>query len=492
MAELLNDNELNLSKEVDVRKHKIKTIKSMGINPYAEKFVETHSIKKALLLKDDDQVSVAGRIVFKRTFGKFMFVQISDVFGKLQVSLSVNELNEKDYEFFTNFVDMGDYVGFSGVMYHTKTNELTVKAHSYKLLSKAMLPLPDKYHGLTDIELRYRQRYLDLIVNPEVKEVFVKRSQTINFIRNYLVKHDFMEVETPVLQTVASGAAARPFVTKHNALDKTLFLRIAPELFLKQVVAGGFPRVFEIGKNYRNEGMDAQHLQEFTMLEWYASYWNFEDNIEFVTDLLKSIVKEITGSEKITYQGVDIDFGGEWPRVNYVERLNEVLGVDVLSYDDVEPLKKHVKTLKLFNNEEIEDLVSLGALFDYVYKRKIRPGIIQPAIVFNYPNLVPLARPSDQNSKITEMFQVLVYGTELVKSYSELVDPIVQREGFEEQMKFKAQGDEEAFSIDEDFMLAMEHGMPPMSGLGLGIDRLVAIITNQEALRDVVLFPTMR
>lgn len=493
MANITNDTEELLYKEADIRKNKIKQLKDMGINPYAPKFEQTHSISQALKLKDDDKVSVAGRIVFKRTFGKFMFIKISDIYGKLQVSLSVNEIDQKDYEFFTTYVDTGDFVGFSGYMYHTKTNELTVKAQSYKLLSKAMLPLPDKYHGLTDIELRYRQRYLDLIANDDVKDVFIKRSKVINYIRSYLVDNDFLEVETPVLQSVASGAAARPFVTKHNVLDKTLYLRIAPELYLKQVVAGGVPRVFEIGKNYRNEGMDSQHLQEFTMLEWYASYWNFEDNIDFVTKMIQGILKEVNGSTKLDYQGTALDFGKEsWPRVDYVAQLNVVLGVDVLSYDNVKDLKEHVKTLNLFDNSEIDDLVSFGALFDYVYKRKIRPLIVQPTVVYNYPNLVPLARPSDDNNKITEMFQVLVAGTELVKAYSELVDPIVQREGFEEQMKFKAQGDDEAFTIDEDFMLAMEHGMPPMSGLGLGIDRFVAILTNQETLRDVVLFPTMK
>ena len=491
MADLQDDTE-NLYKEVDIRKNKIKQLKEMGINPYANKFAETHNIQQARTLLENDKVSVAGRIVFRRTFGKFMFVQIADVYAKLQVSLSVNEINEQDYEFFSTYVDIGDFVGFSGEMYHTKTGELTVRAHSYKLLSKAMLPLPDKFHGLTDIDLRYRQRYLDLIANNQVKEVFLTRTKVLNYIREYLNKNNFLEVETPVLQSVASGAAARPFVTKHNALDKTLFLRIAPELYLKQVVAGGVPRVYEIGKNYRNEGMDAQHLQEFTMLEWYASYWDFNDNIEFVTKLLQELVQLVKGEQTLTYQGTQLNFGGEWARVNYLEELNKVLGVDVLSYYNPDKLKEHIHTLKLFDKSEINELVGLGGIFDYVYKRKIRPNIIQPTIVYNYPNLVPLARPSDKNPKITEMFQVLLVGTELVKAYSELVDPQVQRKGFEDQMKNKENGDEEAFNLDEDFLLAMEHGMPPMSGLGLGIDRLMTILCDQETLRDVVLFPTMK
>jgi lysyl-tRNA synthetase class 2 len=492
MAEITDNDEQMLYKESDIRKNKIKQLKAMGINPFAPKFETTHSILKARELKEGDQVTIAGRMVFRRTFGKFMFVQISDIYARIQVSLSVNEINAETYKFFNDYIDLGDFVGFTGVLYRTKTGELTVQAHSYKLLSKASLPLPEKYHGLTDIDLRYRQRYLDLVSNDETKKVFLTRSKVINFIRNYLADNDFLEVETPVLQSVASGAAARPFVTKHNALDKTLYLRIAPELYLKQVVAGGVPRVYEIGKNYRNEGMDAQHLQEFTMLEWYASFWDYNDNINFITALIKALVKEVKGEEKLTYQGVELNFSGEWAKVDYIAKLNEVLQTDILTYDDVEELKAHILKLRLFDKADLADLVSLGAVFDFVYKRKIRPGIIQPTIVYNYPNLVPLARPSDSNKKVIEMFQVLVVGTELVKAYSELVDPQVQREGFEEQMKNKEKGDEEAFTLDEDFLLAMEHGMPPMSGLGLGIDRLITILTDQETLRDVVLFPTMK
>jgi lysyl-tRNA synthetase class 2 len=352
----LNENDLQSSKEIDIRKNKIKELKQMGINPYAPKFDVTHSIIQARQLNDSDATTIAGRMVFRRVFGKFMFVQIQDVYAKIQVSLSVNQIALDDYNFFKNYVDIGDFVGFSGIIYHTQTNELTVQANSFKLLSKAMLPLPEKYHGLTDMDTRYRQRYLDLIANDEVKDVFIKRSKIISFIRNYLIKNDFLEVETPVLQSVASGAAARPFITKHNALDKTLYLRIAPELFLKQVIAGGVPRVFEIGKNYRNEGMDAQHLQEFTMLEWYASFWDYNKNIEFITKLIKDTVYEVCGSYKINYQGVDIDFGKEWGKVDYIKSLNDLLGVNILDYDDVSVLKKVVNKLNIFDKAEINEI----------------------------------------------------------------------------------------------------------------------------------------
>ena len=492
MVDNNHEEQQNLYKEVDIRKNKIKQLKQMGINPFANKYNCTHSISQARELEVGQEASIAGRVIFWRSFGKFMFVKISDIYNKIQVSLSVNDFSEAEYKFFNDFVDVGDYVGFKGALYYTKTNELTLQAKEFKLLSKATLPLPEKYHGLTDIDLRYRQRYLDMVSNDEVKDVFIKRSRAISYIRQFLVDHDFMEVETPVLQSVASGAAASPFVTKHNTLDKTLYLRIAPELYLKQVVAGGVPRVFEIGKNYRNEGMDAQHLQEFTMLEWYASYWDFNDNIEFVTRLMQSVVKEICGSNKINYLGTELDFSKDFAKVDYIASLNKILGVDILEYDNIEKLKEHILSLNIFDKGEVKALVGRAAVYDYVYKRKIRPSIIQPTIVYNYPNVIPLARNSDENPKVTEMFQVLMVGTELVKAYSELVDPELQRAGFEEQMENKAKGDEEAFAMDEDFLLAMEHGMPPMSGLGLGIDRLVAILTNQETLRDVVLFPTMR
>ena len=486
------NNQETLYKEYDIRAKKINDLKAAGINPFAPKFDASHSIKQARELNDGDTLSVAGRMTFRRTFGKFMFVQISDIYAKIQVSLSVNQIALEDYKWFNDFVDIGDYVGFTGSIYHTKTGELTVQAESFKLLSKAKRGLPEKFHGLTDIETRYRQRYLDLITNEETKQTFIKRSKIINFIRNFLVKHDFMEVETPILQSVASGAAARPFVTKHNALDKTYYLRIAPEIFLKQVVAGGVPRVFELGKDFRNEGMDAQHLQEFTMLEWYASYWDFNNNIDFVTKLLKELIQEVCGTLEIEYQGINLNFGGEWQRVDYIKSLNELLGVNILDFEDVEELKQVVYKLNRFDKGEVEDINNLGALFDYLYKRSIRMDIVQPTIVYNYPNLVPLARPSDENSKTIEMFQVLVAGMEISKAYSELVDPDIQRAGFEEQMRNKANGDEEAFELDEDFLTAMEHGMPPMSGLGLGIDRLVAILTNQPTLRDIVLFPNMK
>ena len=484
----------NLYKEVDIRANKIKELKEMGINPYAEKFEETHTISRARALGEGEKVSVAGRITFRRTFGKFMFIQISDIFDKIQVSLSVNEIEQDKFKFFKDYVDIGDYVGITGEMYVTQTGEITVKTYDYKILSKAVNPLPEKYHGLTDIEARYRQRYLDLVSNEESRKVLLGRSRLVSFIRKYLEEHDFIEVETPILQGAVCGASAKPFLTHHNALDKECNLRIAPEVYLKQVVAGGFPRVFEVAKCFRNEGMDASHLQEFTQVEWYASYWNFEDNIKFFSEFIRSIVKYMLGGQTITVGGEEFDISKDFARLDYAKKINDVLGFDVLSLqENLEELKAKVIATGLFDEDEIKYLKSAGAVVDYVYKRKIRPEIVNPTILFNYPAcLVPLARRSDRDNRVIEMFQFLINGEELCKAYSELVDPVIQRETLEDQARAKANGDDEAMDVDEDFLLAMEHGMPPMSGLGMGIDRLLVMLYSQPSIRDVVLFPIMK
>lgn len=484
----------NSSKEVDIRANKIQELKNMGINPYAEKFDATHTISEVRNLQEGSKVSVAGRITFRRTFGKFMFIQISDIFDKVQVSLSINEIPEDRYKFFKDYVDIGDYVGIKGEMYVTQTGEITVRTYEFSLLSKARNPLPEKYHGLTDIEARYRQRYLDLISNAESRKVLLGRSRLISFIRKFLEENGFIEVETPILQGAVCGASAKPFLTHHNALDKECNLRIAPEVYLKQVVAGGFPRVFEVAKCFRNEGMDASHLQEFTQVEWYASYWNFENNIEFFSRFFRAIVKYMLDSQTIVVGGKEFDISKEFERVDYAKNINDVLKFDVLPLqEDLGELKNKVIATGLFDKDEIECLKSPGAVIDYVYKRKIRPNIVNPTILFNYPaSLVPLARRSDKDSRVIEMFQFLINGEELCKAYSELVDPEIQRKTLEDQAKAKAMGDDEAMDIDEDFLLAMEHGMPPMSGLGMGIDRLLVFLYNQESVRDVVLFPIMK
>ena len=483
----------DLFREEDIRKEKIKALKANGINPYADKFDCTDSISEARKEPIGKVIRVAGRIILKRVMGKFAFVKIRDVFDFLQISFGRNELSEQDYNFFRKQIDVGDFVGVEGELYITQTGELTVRTHSFQLLSKAQKPLPEKFHGLSDTEAKYRERYLDLICNEEARKVFVGRSRLVAFIRKFLQENGFLEVETPIIQSAVCGASAKPFLTHHNALDKDCNLRIAPETYLKQVVCGGFPRVFEVAKCFRNEGMDPSHLQEFTQVEWYASYWNFEDNIKFYTKFIREMTTYMLGKPEITVNGKTYDLSKEFKMVDYVQALNQALGFDVLSVDSVEELKQKVIATKLFVAKDIEQLKTMGNVIDFAYKRLVRPNIIEPTFLYNYPAcLVPLARQSDKNPKTIEMFQFLINGEELCKAYSELVDPQIQRANLEEQAKAKANGDEEAMDVDESFLLAMEHGMPPMSGLGMGIDRLMVMLFNQPSIRDVVLFPIMK
>ena len=488
------ENTQQLSSEIDIRAEKISILKNSGEIVYKDKFDRTHTISGARQLPDGTKTKVCGRMVFRRVMGKFGFMQIRDVCDKIQVSVGINELDATKYEFYKKMIDIGDFVGVEGEIYHTQTGEITVKAYSVTLLTKALRPLPEKFHGLVDQEQKYRQRYLDLISNETAREVFVGRSKVLTFLRSFLNNNGFMEVETPILQSAVCGASAKPFFTHHNALDKQCNLRIAPETYLKQVIAGGFDRVYEVAKCFRNEGMDTQHLQEFTMVEWYASYWNFEDNIKFYKKFIQSLLMEIKGTTKITYQGTELDFGKEvWPRINYVEEMQKILGFDFLSCASRDELVEKVAQSGLYPAKEFDGIKTLGGVIDYIYKRKIRVNITQPTILYNYPAfLIPLARKNDKDNRIIDAFQILCMGNELAKAYSELVDPIIQRKELENQAKAKQEGDDEAMELDEDFLLAMEHGMPPISGLGFGVDRLMTILFDQESIRDVVLFPLMK
>lgn len=485
--------EENLYKEVDIRAKKISDLKAMGINPYADKFDCSNTILEARSLPMDTKVSIAGRITFRRAFGKFMFIQLSDIYAKIQVSLSVNEIPEEDYKFFKDFVDIADFVGIEGEIYTTQTGEITVRARKYKLLSKAMLPLPEKFHGLQDIETRYRQRYLDLITNEDTRKVFLGRSKIVSIIRRYLEDNGFIEIESPILQTAVSGASAKPFFTHHNALDLDCNLRIAFETWLKQAVAGGITRVFELGKDFRNEGMDATHLQEFTQVEWYAGYWDYEKNIVFFKNLVQKLLMDTLGTLKINYQGHEIDFGGEWKRINYVEEMNRILGFEFLDIEDLDEFKQKVLDRELFTKTDLDECKSVRTLIDYIYKRKIREEIVEPTILYNYPAVLKtLARRNDKDNRVTDVFQVVVCGAEICNAYSELVDPVIQRETLMQQLKEKANGDEETMDLDESFLKSMEHGMPPMSGLGFGIDRFIMLIYDLPNIRDAVMFPIMK
>ena len=482
-----------LSEQEIVRRNKVEEI-SKVCNPYPERFEITHRLHEAVNLEDETKgVRVAGRIVFMRKMGKLSFLRIRDLEGSLQVSIKIDLVGEEKYAFFKSMIDVGDFIGVEGEMFTTQTGEKTLRADDFTFLGKALKPLPEKFHGLTDIEDRYRERYVDLISNEESRRVFLGRSKLYSFIHRYLGENDFLQVETPILQTAVCGAAARPFYTHHNALDMELNLRIAPETYLKQCISAGFHRVYEVAKCFRNEGMDTEHLQEFTQVEWYASYWNFEDNLKFYQNFIRSLMMELVGTTTITYQGNTLDFGKDFTRINYVEKLREILGFDFLEIDDPSILKDKIIEKGLFTKNDLEEYHSLSQIIDFVYKRTIRAGIVEPTVIYNYPAvLIPLARRNDKDSRIIDVFQVVAGGTELCKAYSELVNPFIQRKAFEDQLIAKSQGDDETMEIDEGFMGAMEQGMPPISGLGFGIDRLLMLIYDVPSIRDVVLFPLMR
>ena len=483
-----------LSEQELVRRGKLKEISEVT-NPYPEKFERTHTLKDAKNLSDGKtNIRIAGRIMFMRKMGKLSFIRIRDLEGDMQLEIKVDTIGEEKYNFFKKQFDAGDFIGAEGEIFTTQTGEKTLRVESFEFLGKALRPLPEKFHGLTDIEQKYRQRYTDLIMNAESRKVFLGRSKLYAFIHKYLGENGFLQVETPILQNAVCGASAKPFYTHHNALDMECNLRIAPETYLKQCIAGGFDRVYEVAKCFRNEGMDTEHLQEFTQVEWYASYWNFEDNIKFYQGFIKNLLLELVGTTKLEYQGKELDFGKEnWTRINYCEEMTKIFGFDFLSIEDPIELKEKIVANGLFTYDDLEEYKSLSQIIDFCYKKKIREHIFEPTIIYNYPAvMIPLARRNDEDPRRIDVFQVLAAGTELCKAYSELVNPITQREAFEDQLKAKAQGDDETMDLDESFLAAMEQGMPPISGLGFGIDRLMMLIFDQPSIRDVVLFPQMK
>ena len=484
---------MELTEQEIVRRKKVEEI-SKYCNPYPEKYEVSHTLKEASFLEDETKdVSVAGRIVFLRKMGKLSFLRLRDIEGELQVSIKIDLVGEEKYQFFKEYYDIGDFIGVKGEMFTTHTGEKTLRADTFEFLGKALKPLPEKFHGLTDTELKYRQRYVDLITNEDSRKIFLGRSKYYLFVRNFLAENGFLEVETPIIQTSVSGASAKPFFTHYNALDLDCNLRIAPECYLKECIVAGFDKVFEVAKCFRNEGMDPQHNPEFTQIEWYCAYWNYEDNINFFEKFLRESIKFLTGSEVITSGGNVLDFSKPFERVNYVEELTRILGFDFLSETDVDAYKNKVVERGFFSLKDMEDYKSLAQLTDFLYKKLLRANIVGPVVMYNYPALLkPLARRNDNDSNMVDCFQVVVNGAEICNAYSELVNPFEQRASFEEQLKAKAQGDDETMDMDEDYLSAMEQGMPPISGLGVGIDRLIMLAYDAPSLRDVILFPTMK
>ena len=480
--------------EYDIRKQKLVRLTDSGEIVYKDRFATTHGLDEAGCLEDGtEKVAVAGRIVSLRKMGKMTFGHLADINGKFQFLLKKDFIAET-YQKFKENVDIGDYVGLEGEIFTTRTQEKTLIVKQWTLLAKALRPLPEKFHGITDKEQKYRKRYLDLIASRESIARFQLRTKFINTIRDYLNRHKFIEIDTPVLINKASGALAKPFMTHNNALDIDVFLRIAPETYLKRAIAGGYNRVYEFARCFRNEGIDPSHLPDFTMLEYYAAYWNYLDNMEFTEDLIKTVVTATIGSLQFSYQGVAIDLDHSWERKSFRELILQDCGIDVIVADDKSKLVAAIEANAITIERDIRDKsIGYGTLVDLLYKKVSRPKLINPTFLTEHPiDISPLARKNDENPTIVDRFQLVINGWEVVNAYSELIDPLDQMQRFASQSEARERGDMEAMETDEEFVTCMEYGMPPMSGWGMGIDRFVALLTDTEHLRDVVLFPLLK
>ncbi|OGR00880.1 MAG: lysine--tRNA ligase [Deltaproteobacteria bacterium RIFOXYD12_FULL_55_16] len=484
-----------LNQVLKQRRQKAQELAELGVNLYANDFRPAHRISDILAKNDNPDApleegikSVAGRIMALRRFGKAAFVQIQDETGRIQVYVKRDGVGPEVYQIFKK-LDLGDIVGFSGVLFRTQTGELTIDAASVKPITKSLRPLPEKFHGLTDVETRYRQRYVDLIMNPEVRDTFRKRVEIIRLIRDFLVNRGFMEVETPMMQPIAGGATARPFKTHHNALGMDLYLRIAPELYLKRLLVGGFEKVFEINRNFRNEGLSTRHNPEFTMLEFYQAFATYEDLMDLTEEMVSYVAAEVTGSMLVSYQGQEVDLSPPWKRYTMDEALLEVGGVDQ------EVLADPARTRQLAKEKGIAlaPLAGHGKAKTELFELLVEERLINPTFVTQYPTEVsPLARRNEKNPEVTDRFELFVTGREIANAFSELNDPIDQKERLARQIAERG-GDEEIFpEMDEDFVRALEYGMPPAAGEGIGIDRLVMLLTDSASIRDVILFPHLR
>lgn len=483
---------------MQVRLEKLEDLKEQGIDPFGQKFDRTHLANEILESYREDtkeeleekavQVKIAGRIMTKRVQGKASFAHLQDMGGRIQIYVRLNQVGKEKYEMFKT-ADLGDFVGVQGVVFRTNRGELSVKAEDIIFLSKALRPLPEKYHGLKDVELRYRKRYLDLIMNPEVKETFVTRSKIISAMRNYLNEAGFLEVETPTLHAIPGGGMARPFATHHNALDMPLYMRIALELHLKRLIIGGMEKVYEIGRAYRNEGISTRHNPEFTMMELYQAYADFNDIMDLTENLIAHVAEQVKGTTKITYQGQEIDLTPRWARRSMTDLIEEYVGVDFtqeMSDEEAHQLaKEHGVTVK--------ENMSFGHIVNEFFEQKVEEHLVQPTFVYGHPVAIsPLAKRNQEDPRFTDRFELFIVGREHANAFTELNDPIDQRARFEAQVAEKESGNDEAHPMDEDYLEAMEYGMPPTGGLGIGIDRLIMLLTDSPSIRDVLLFPHMR
>lgn len=479
---------------IEYRLHKRKKLQEGGISPYPIFVKRTHSIHDVLsgfqkLARLKKPVSVVGRIMSFRGHGGLTFVDLKEGIDTIQLALTESTLGKNYYADIQQYLDIGDIVCVQGVPFKTKRGERTIQVTKYVFLAKSLLPLPDKWHGLKDVEARYRHRYLDILMNNDVRRIFEIRAAVLNCIRTYLQRENFLEVETPILQTIPGGASARPFKTHFNAFDMDVYLRISPELYLKRLLVAGFTKVYEIGRNFRNEGVDFAHNPEFTMLEFYWAYSDYKAGMKFTEKFLRTVVKDVLGKNSFVYKGHKIDCAGTWERIEFKDLLHRYVKIDYDAYD-FNGLRKQAMGLGVKIDKKV---YSKAEVADQIYKKLVLPNIVRPTFVMHHPSeMLPLAKPLETNSDYAASFQLIIAGWELIKAYSELNDPVLQRQFFEAQERLKRVGDEEAQSADYDFVEALEYGMPPALGLGLGIDRLVALFSDAHSLREVILFPTMK
>lgn len=492
----------NFSEEEKSRRKKLEDLREKGLNPYRNDLKPSHSALKfeeewkgksrEELEGEKMSLSVAGRIMAFRHFGKAAFVTLKDRTGRVQAYVSKNDIEEESFFLFKTF-DVGDFIYIKGHPFRTKTDQLSIHATEVHLLTKSLRPLPEKFHGLTDVEQKYRMRYVDLIMNEDSRNVFEARSKIIRYIREFFYEKGYLEVETPMMQAIAGGAAARPFSTHHNALDMKLYLRIAPELYLKRLVVGGVEKVFEINRNFRNEGVSIQHNPEFTMLEFYEAYATYEDLMLFTEEMLSGLVKNIFKSSSISYQGTEIDFSGPWKKITMLDSIKEYGEVPKDLHSKLDTKEGLVELLKKLSLEGFDSKQGYGYLLEFLFEERVEKKLIQPTFITKYPREISfLSRASENDPDFVDRFELFIYGREIANGFSELNDPIDQRERFELQATRKAEGDEEACDLDEDYLRSLEYGMPPTGGEGIGIDRLVMLLTDQASIRDVILFPHMR
>jgi lysyl-tRNA synthetase, class II len=495
-ADLMSQNELN--ELFQVRRDKMQSLRENGIDPFGKRFERSHTAKsigeeydafsKEELEEKQVEVTLAGRIMTKRGKGKAGFAHLQDLTGQVQIYVRKDKVGEEQYEIF-NTADLGDIIGVTGEVFKTKVGELSIKVSDFELLTKSLRPLPEKFHGLKDVEQRYRQRYLDLIMNPESKETFIARSKIIQSMRSYLNNLGYLEVETPTMHAIAGGASARPFITHHNTLDMTLYMRIAIELHLKRLIVGGMEKVYEIGRVFRNEGVSTRHNPEFTMIELYEAYADYQDIMSLTENMIAHIAQEVLGTTTVKYGEDEIDLSPQWKRIHMVDAIKEYVGVDFWK----EMTDDEAKALAKEHNVAIKDSMTFGHIVNEFFEQKIEDQLIQPTFIYGHPvEISPLAKTNAEDPRFTDRFELFIVAREHANAFTELNDPIDQKQRFEAQLEERAAGNDEAHMMDEDFVEALEYGMPPTGGLGIGIDRLVMLLTNSPSIRDVLLFPQMR